>query len=234
MEEFWALRPLESTDGYGRPLRWFGSDCKFQKIFCPKFEDHQRPGNRIGELSVLIKNRLIGDVLWTWYNECVIQDRLFKKLIDKKFTGYEIKKIKTHFKNENNNADKLQFHEFVITGTAGDASAKSGVCLVDYCKYCMDSEFSAPTNLSELIDEKEWDGSDFFIVWPLAKYIIVTSRVAKFFNEENINGARLIKVENLSFGKNSSLSPGLPSPYIRHQRFDYGDNGEIKNWEELI
>jgi hypothetical protein len=29
-----------------------GFDCKFQKIFCPKFEDHQRPGNRIGELKV--------------------------------------------------------------------------------------------------------------------------------------------------------------------------------------
>jgi hypothetical protein len=23
-------------------------------------------------------------------------------------------------------------------------------------------------------------------------------------------------------------------PYISHQRFDYGDNGEMKNWEELV
>jgi hypothetical protein len=157
---------------------------------------------------------------------------LLKKFISKKFTGYEIKKIKTHF--DNYNANKLQFHELVITGTAGDASERSGVYLMDYCKHCRASEFSAPTNLSDLVDEKEWDGSDFFIVWPLTKYIIISSRVAKFLNEENITGGQVTKLENLSFSKDSSLSPGIPSSFLSHQRFFYGDDGEIINWKELI
>ena len=59
------------------------------------------------------------------------------------------------------------------------AAAESGIRLVERCQTCGYLTYSACNNTEQIIDVTEWDGSDFFIVWPLPKCIFITDRVAQ-------------------------------------------------------
>ena len=49
---------------------------------------------------------------------------------------------------------------------------------------------------SQLIDEDQWTGEDFFIVWPMPGYIFVMQRVVEVFQAANVKSCRIRKLES--------------------------------------
>jgi len=233
MSKFWELRPLENTKGYGKPVEWFDSEAGFERVYCPVHKGHQKPGKRIGDLSIIIKGSMLGDILWTWLGECLIQDHVFTMFQEQNFTGFDVLPVEKVFLGKNIKFDVPKLYEVIVTGWAGDAPKQSGVKLVDYCPYCGSAKFSEPSSPEFLIDEKQWDGNDFFMVWPLPGYIFVTSRVADFLKIKRLRGYQVIPVDKLSF-EGSGLSPGAPPANRCHQRFLYQNDGKILNWKEVL
>jgi hypothetical protein len=50
----------------------------------------------------------------------------------------------------------------------------------------------------QLIEASQWDGSDFFTVWPVP-HLFVTSRVAELIRSEGLRGARLIRLKDFEY-----------------------------------
>jgi hypothetical protein len=74
-----------------------------------------------------------------------------------------------------------------------------------------------------LIDDQQWDGSDFFIVWPLPGYRFTIDRVARAIREHQFTGVQFTAPESLDFNGRlfpQTLSPGrlswwMPEPRAR-------------------
>jgi hypothetical protein len=65
-----------------------------------------------------------------------------------------------------------------VTGWAGIASPESGIRLVEVCAGCGMRKYSGVERHDKLIDWEQWSGDDLFIVWPLPKFILISSRGA--------------------------------------------------------
>ena len=109
--------------------------------------------------------------------------------------------------------------ELLVTGWGGIAPESSGIREVDRCRACGHLLYSGIEEPRELIDIDKWDGSDFFIVWPLPRYRFVTARVAQVCNKYRLSGVSL----NRNFPSPSravlpGYSPGRLSYYMPPQR----------------
>src|SRR5439155_13113173 len=88
-----------------------------------------------------------------------------------------------------------KLRELVIVGWAGVAPPESGIRVIETCSSCGLLHYSCFDNSLRLINESQWDGTDFFMVWPLPRFIFVTDRVKKTIEEKGWRGARFIAIE---------------------------------------
>jgi hypothetical protein len=94
------------------------------------------------------------------------------------------------------------------TGKGGDVRAINNIELKYKCDHCKHVHYSS-FGQGLVIDEKQWDGSDFFTVWPLPRFILVTERVKDFIIENKLTNIKIKPVEELvGKGKDGGLSPG--------------------------
>ena len=212
---FWRLKSPESLKGYGTRAEWDDS-VKSEQIICPLEDGHRRGGKRIGNLTVVLNPQKAGDFVWTWYSDCLIQDHVLKLFRQEGFTGFEVKPVTVKTK-KGINIPPLTLWEVVLTGWGGMASPQSGIKLVKQCYSCGLLKYSGFDNPSKIIDTSLWDGSDFFMVWPLPKFIFVTERVVSFIKKEKLTGCQLIPVDKLPISE-LGLGPGRLSHWMPEER----------------
>lgn len=209
--KFWLL---ESPESERYRASWRDGEVDTETVYCPKYPGHQRGGKRLDPLSVNvnIKDSRLPDFLWTWYSECLIQDNVQKAFREEGLTGYELTPALVYV---NNLAIPATFSELVVTGWGGVASPESGVRLLTECPYCMHRIYSGFNDAKHLIDWSKWDGSDFFMIWPLPRYIFVSDRVAQMV-KQRFSGAELLAADKMQVGK--TLTPGRLSYWMSEQR----------------
>lgn len=232
--KFWNLSSPDSIRG----LAEWDESMDFEQILCPANPDHRRAGKRLTDLSVLLTSRKIKDFVWTWYSECLIQDHVLNLFRDKGLTGFEVKPVQARTKvrarhpdpcddNPGLSADVAaemeipKLWELVVTGWGGVAPEESGIRLVKACDACGYLEYTFFEDPSLLINEHQWDRSDFFMVWPLPKYVFVTDKVAKLIRKHGLTGARLRAPETLngvSRMPNAGFAPGRLSRWMPEAR----------------
>jgi hypothetical protein len=109
------------------------------------------------------------------------------------------------------------FQEAIVTGWGGMARAESGIKLEEKCPSCGFLHYSNLTNPQLLLQHGEWDGSDFFIVWPMPRLPLVTSRVKHLFRQHRIGPCRFLSLSSLKTDK-SGFSPGRLSYWMPTER----------------
>jgi hypothetical protein len=135
------------------------------------------------------------------------------------FTGFETKPVRARYRSGVGTPPVLW--ELAITGWGGIAAPESGIEL-DAEKSRMDPndwgylKYTGLSHPEHLVDEDRWDGSDFFMVWPLPKYIFVSERVAEFIREKELTGARLVPLTEMR--KSEGFTPGRLSHYMPDAR----------------
>ncbi|MBC7352010.1 MAG: hypothetical protein H5U08_06600 [Thermogutta sp.] len=213
--KFWHLDAPEST----KRLAEWADDMHYEStVICPLHEGHQRPGKRQPNLSIVLPGKTVDDVddfVWTWYSECLVQDHVLELFRRAGLTGYEVKPVTAKFKQSTEPPPRLW--ELVVTGWARMAPPESGIRLVKKCDACGLLKYSGCDNPERLIDPSQWDGSDFFIVWPLPKFIFVTDRVAKLIRENRLTGVVLKDPTKLKF-VSDGFSPGRLSRWMPEAR----------------
>ena len=226
-ELFWLLRPPES----GRKLAtWNSVDMDLEGITCATIPVHRRAGKRLTDLSVVIPGLKVDGFVCTWYSECMIQESVLKMFRKEGFTGFEVKPVKVRFKRKTE-IELPKLFEIVVTGWGGMGSAQSGLKLSYKCPTCNHMEFKGVKNFANIIDKNQWDGSDFFMVWPFPRFKFVTARVADFIRKNKMTGVKLQKPEDhtsISSVSDIGISPGRLSYYMPEKRaHELGDPWDI-------
>ena len=183
-------------------------------------EDGHRRGvakRRLTDLTVALRGRGVEDFVWTWHSECLIQDHVLDFFRTSGFSGFDVKPVKAKFKRAAND-DPPRLWELIVTGWAGMASPESGVELTKQCRECGLLRYSRCTNPGRLIDISQWDGSDFFMVWPLTRFVFVTDRVAAVVRKNKLSGVVLEKPADMQFGMSPGFGPGRLSDRMPEDR----------------
>lgn len=200
---------LSSDDRYKEVEYSEGTD--WESIKCPVYDGHQRAGKRIGNMRINIIEKRNTDFLWTFLSECLVTDKTAKIFKEAGFTGFELKTVQVI----NKNAYPLLW-EFYVTGKGGDVSLSNGISVKNKCDHCKHIHYSSFGN-GLIIDDAQWDGSDFFTVWPLPRFILITERVKTFIVENKLSNVKIKPVEELiGNGKDGGLSPGNYDNWIKN------------------
>lgn len=171
----------------------------------------------------------VKDFTWTWHNQCLIQDKVRQMFEEQGFTGFKVHPISAKWKRrpacqevdgiENPSLDIPTLWELIPIGWGGVAPEESGMHLIDVRPSDGRRTYSKFTDPSILIDENQWDGSDFFILWPLCGSIFISDRVAQFIKTEKLKGVTLTRIQDLKWpgGIGDQCSPAnlyyyLPEP----------------------
>jgi hypothetical protein len=174
---------------------WSGEDIKLESIIsCPVNDGHQRTG-RLNDLTIIIidGNAFKYDVIWTWYSEPVINERVIKILKEEGLTGYILKPV-TIKKIKKNKPEKIPlYQELNIVGKAG-VHPDTELIVVGRCDACKHVDYRGWKN-KLIIDEKKWDGSDFFHLDPYPGGIFVSERVKEVFEKHKVTGVEFTPSE---------------------------------------
>jgi hypothetical protein len=144
-------------------------------------------------------------------SECLVQQRVVELLRHNGVTGYALKEVEAAF--ERHPMPPPRLWELVVTGWGGVAPPESGVRLLESCSTCGHRVFTAFSDASKLVDPATWDGSDFFMVWPLPRFIFVTEKIARIVRSEELIGVELVEASQLRL-QGDTLTPGLLSDWF--------------------
>jgi hypothetical protein len=203
LDDFFWLDPLGVAES---DLAIVDDGMSYEEIQCPADVGHRRPGRRIGPLRVVLQSKTMADFVWTGEGDLLVNDRVRKALASNEFTGYEL--YRAVVREDEGSAIDPSLWEVVVKGSAGFASPESGVRVVDGCSVCGHVTYSVPTDMHKLILRSAWDGSDFFLVWPLPRYIFVSRRVASLLKDRSFSGISVLPIAELSFEPNGTLTSG--------------------------
>lgn len=191
---------------YGQPkwareygLAEWADSVKLEQIVCPVNPNHRRAGKRLTDLTIILPSPRVGDFMWTWPADCLITDRVLELFRQAELTGFEVKpvvveKVKRLGKRRLEEIPALW--ELVVTGKGGNARPESGIRVIYRCEACGMVRYSSYQN-GILVDEAQWDGSDFFTVNGYPKHILVTERVKDLIIAHRLTNCVLIPAEKL-------------------------------------
>jgi hypothetical protein len=149
----------------------------YEVSLCPVTSGiHQhRSIRRRGDLALEVKHRK-RDQLMIWsFSQPVVHASLLAEFAARGFTGYRLRPAAVRFRDGYLSQD---YQELCVTGWAGLARPESGIRLLEDCPGCSYRKYSGLEDASRLIDWSQWTGADFFIVWPMPGYLLITRRVA--------------------------------------------------------
>lgn len=191
-------------------------DYESARITCRSDRGHTRGGKRLSDLDVIVPCEPPPDVIFTWMSWCLLQERTIRIFEDEGLTGFSIRPARARLQQ---NDRELSVGELIVTGWGGLAPEACGIREVEHCKACGHLRYSRLEEPRELLDTRNWDGSDFFMIWPLPIFRFVSPRVAEVCAKHNISGISLERnfpapTEHVETG----YSPGRLSYYMPPDR----------------
>jgi len=133
-------------------------------------------------------------MIWGWTGGCAVHESLLAEYEQEGFTGYRTKPATILFRD---GQESNEYREFIVTGWAGVASRESGVQLLEECPGCFRRQYSAIKDYDRLIDWDQWTGEDFFIVWPMPRFALVTKRVSAWLKRRKVKSFSLSRLEDI-------------------------------------
>lgn len=214
MPTFWELDRNWKSPRHR--AEWDHNAMDLELVECPLYPGHKRTGKRLTNLSVVLPDRDVQNFVWTFQGECMVQDSTLEFFRDTDITGFELKPVKARFATRPEKPPRLW--EIIVTGWAGMAKPESGIHYdeTESCSVCGMLRYTGLKSPAELIDETQWDGSDFFKVWPMPRFIFVTNRVVELIRKHHLTGAYPKLVTKLE--KTKSFGPGRLRYYMSDDR----------------
>jgi hypothetical protein len=166
---------------------------------------------RVSNITLEVKhNRRDEKLIASVYPERLIHASLADELASHKLTGYRLRPAAVRFRDGKVSED---YFELIVTGWAGVARPESGIHLVEGCAGCDYKKYSPLKKANQLIDWAQWTGDDFFIIWPLPAWILITQRVVDLLEKVKIKSYRLGSLRdipsymNMTVGRLSDYMP---------------------------
>lgn len=161
------------------------------------------------DLAIVLPTPKVGDFVWTWYSECIVPDRTLALFKEEGFSGFGtrsviVEKIKGSQAKRRKEAPVPSLWELLIEGKGGDAAPESGIVLYQYedSSGVVHNAYTSFRN-GIIVEESNWDGSDFFTVNGYRKFLLVTERVKEFIIDRQLTNCALIPSDKLEWGSDT-------------------------------
>jgi len=118
-----------------------------------------------------------------WGLDNAIHQDVMEQFERQKFTGFRTCPAQVTFAD---GGTSDSYREFVVTGWGGVAQPESGVHVCEECPGCKWKLYGGVTDWDRVIDPKQWQGEDFFVVWPFVTHIFCTARVADWLRASGL------------------------------------------------
>lgn len=164
---------------------------------CPKCGRH-RHLKQIRNLRIEIHGSLLKDFVWLDSPEIVVNSSLMHFLRDSdlkgfSFTGVDVAawwrtdpetgEIVNWLKRET----APHLFQMVVLGKGGSAMPKNKIRIQSVCDVCGVTVYE-PLKGGLLVDEKQWDGSDVFVLSEFPGYVFITDRFLIYLKEKHVQG----------------------------------------------
>ncbi len=186
-------------------------------LHCPISLEHNGGRREVGELMLQLKhNKRDQWIIKDWMGNRVVHESLLAEFDRRGFTGYRLLPSTVRFRD---GSVSSEYRELVVVGWGGHARPESGIRLREECPGCLRREYSDLDDGEQLIDWSQWTGEDFFLVWPLPGFPLITKRVADALISLNVKSYSLrplvaLEGRNLMGGACTGYSVGRLSLYI--------------------
>jgi hypothetical protein len=155
------------------------------------------------DLTIILPSPKVGDFVWTWNCDCLVPDRTLSLFKEADFTGFQVRpvhvgKIKGLGRKRRAEATGPTLWELVIKGKGGDAAQESGIRVIGR----NDSgalRYSSFRN-GIVVDQANWDGSDFFTINGYPHHLLVTERVKELIIARQLTNCALLPSHELKWG----------------------------------
>ena len=169
---------------------------KYEQVRCPADPGHLFGRRKFGELWVELPSRALRDFEWTWTSDLFISAQALQVLEENNVTGFETRPLMKAAYRKRSRGGPPPLFELAVTGWGGMGES-AGVELIKFCPSCRLRRYRI-AEPARLVDPSAWDGSDFFIVWPLPLYRFVSDRLAQIIRRNRLSGAKLIPPAELA------------------------------------
>ncbi len=171
----------------------------WEGIVCPKDSGHQRAGRRTTELHIHCVSTRVADFSSTILSDIVVTNHALAVLTQAGLTGFEVKNpvicSKPRIKNQ---CEIPKLWEFLVTGKAGNAHPDSGIVVKWKCDACGLIRYSAFEH-GLIVNETNYDGSDFFTVTEYPKYMLISERAKTIIAENGLTNAQFVESSKLQW-----------------------------------
>ncbi len=155
------------------------------------------------DLAIVLPSPRIGDFVWTWYSDCLVTHAVLSLFAQAGFTGFEakpviIERIKGLSRKRKEEVVIPSLWELVIKGKGGDADPESGIYRLYDTRDSGVLQYSSFRN-GIIVDEANWDGSDFFTINGYPRFFLVTERVKEFIVAHKLTNCALTPSHKLEW-----------------------------------
>ena len=161
---------------------------------CSADPKHSTGGGRLTSLAIELDKEPL-DFMTTngWLGSWVVSDRVRAIFGEHCMTGFELLPVKTRYATKKRPRERRlppRMWELQVTGWGGIAPPESGVARLPEhdCAGCGMLRYSPITDPSRFVDERQWDGSDLFLVWPAPSRLFLSARVVELMRLHGFTG----------------------------------------------
>lgn len=147
----------------------------------------------------------MADFEWTVYHDMLVERDIMEEL-QARFSGFEFRHAELYTTTETPIGREV--FQLRVTGWGGIAPPDSGIRVVEECPHCKRQVFSGFTDPNKIFSIDAWDGSDFFIIWPMPKFIFVTGSVVDWIKKSGYSGIRVKPLDKFPKSIAGRFSPG--------------------------
>jgi hypothetical protein len=168
-----------------------------------------------------VRKRQFADIIWAGFWTCLISDPVLRLFQTEGVTGFDAypADARLMFPHEPNEATYWQIS---VSGWGGFVHPDSGIHQVFDPTRAGKLLYSPCTNPETIIDTSQWDGSDFFIVWPLPMYWWISPKVVGLLEKHRLKRYEMAPPADLRFGSpvadNIGFMPGRLRHYFEDER----------------
>jgi hypothetical protein len=190
-----------------------GQKAERKIVRCTLNPEHIDSNQRISPAFFQVEhNRRNEMIIWSWGNGYIVHQTLLAEFKAQGFSGYQTRPAAVRFRDH---SISLEYREFIVIGWAGVARPESGIRLVKSCPSCHMKRYSPISDFDRLIDWQQWTGEDFFMVWPLPLFTLITERVANWLLSHKIKSYALGGIQDLDpLVLKAGFGPGRLSDYL--------------------
>jgi hypothetical protein len=210
--------PVKPHQIYGHP-KWYRTfdTAEWSEIAAGLFTGRLYPpfGEPRKDLAIVLPSAKVGDFVWTCYSDCLVPDSTLALFTEAGFTGFGtrpviIEKIRGSRSKSGKAAPVPSLWELLIKGKGGDAAPESGIAPLQYEDESgvIRNEYTSFRN-GIIVDESNWDGSDFFTVNGYPKFLLVTEPVKELIIGRRLTDCALIPSDKLIWGSNITPEESL-------------------------